>query len=217
MITKSQQIFNLSFHKMIRLLLGLFLYAAGIVLNVNANLGVTPWNTFHLGISQQTGISLGITMIITGVCIVLFNYFAKQKIGIGTLLNMWLLGAFVDLLMAWHLVPEVQSRVSGFVMLFLSMFVIAFATYLYIGAGYGAGPRDGLMLTFMRLTGKPVGTVRAVIEISVLIIGILLGGKIGIGTPILAILFGPICQLTFKWLHFDVNSVSHRYIEWSRN
>ncbi len=199
--------------KITRLILGLFIYALGLVFSVQANLGVTPWNTFHLGLSKQTGISLGTAIIATGVCIVLFNYFAKQKMGVGTLLNMVLIGTFVDFQIKYNLVPEMHTLFSGVFMILASMFTIALASWLYIGAGLGAGPRDGLMVTLMHWTGKPVGVIRVSIETTVLIIGILLGGKFGIGTPIIALLLGPICQWTFKRLNFNVKDIQHEYID----
>ncbi len=199
--------------KITRLILGLFIYALGLVFSVQANLGVTPWNTFHLGLSKQTGISLGTAIIATGVCIVLFNYFAKQKMGVGTLLNMVLIGTFVDFQIKYNLVPEMHTLFGGVFMILASMFTIALASWLYIGAGLGAGPRDGLMVTLMHWTGKPVGVIRVSIETTVLIIGILLGGKFGIGTPIIALLLGPICQWTFKRLNFNVKDIQHEYID----
>lgn len=203
----------MNINNMTRLIFGLFLYALGLVFSVQANLGVTPWNTFHMGVALQTGISLGNAISITGLVIIVFNIFAKVKVGVGTILNMWLIGVFVDLQMSSGLIPQATGLFSGLVYVFLAMFTIALASWLYIGAGLGAGPRDGLMVSVMKWTGKPVGIVRASIEITVLIIGLLLGGKLGIGTPIIAALLGPICQWTFKVLKFDVKGVEHKYIE----
>ncbi|WP_430885897.1 YczE/YyaS/YitT family protein [Fusibacter sp. JL216-2] len=202
----------MNFKNMTQLITGLFLYALGLVLTVNANLGVTPWNTFHMGLSKQTGLSLGNAIIITGLVIIVINILAKQSVGIGTILNMWLIGSFVDIQMSSGLVPQAQSFLGGLVLIFMGMFAIAIASWLYIGAGLGAGPRDGFMVAVMKWTGKPVGIVRASIEISVLIVGILLGGKLGIGTPIIALLLGPICQWVFGLLKFDVKNIDHQYL-----
>lgn len=199
-----------------QLVFGLFLYALGHVLTIKADLGVTPWNTFHIGLSMRTGMTLGTTIIVTGFIIILFNLLAKQKIGVGTILNMCLIGFFVDLQMNSGLIPESKSLASSLILIFLGMLAIAIATWLYIGAGLGAGPRDGLMVSFMKWTGKPVGIVRTTMEITVLIMGIALGGKLGIGTPLIAVLLGPICQWIFKLVHFDVKNIKHRYIEFGR-
>ena len=195
-----------------QLVFGLFLYALGHVLTIKANLGVTPWYTFHMGVSMKTGMTLGTTIIMTGFIIVLLNLFAKQKIGIGTILNMCLIGIFVDLQLSSGLIPESNSFLLSLVFIFLGMHAIAIATWLYIGAGLGAGPRDGLMVSVMKWTGKPVGIVRTVMELTVLIIGILLGGKLGVGTPLIALLLGPVCQWTFKLVGFDVKGIEHRYL-----
>jgi len=195
-----------------QLVFGLFLYALGHVLTIKANLGVTPWNTFHMGVSFRTGMTLGTTIIATGFIIVLLNLLAKQRVGIGTILNMSLIGVFVDLQLSSGLIPESNSFLLSLIFVFLGMFAIAIATWLYIGAGLGAGPRDGLMVSVMKWTAKPVGIVRTVMEISVLLIGILLGGKLGIGTPIIALLLGPICQWTFKFVGFDVKGIEHQYL-----
>ncbi len=195
-----------------RLMFGLFLYALGLVITVKANLGVTPWNTFHQGLSLNTGITLGQAIIITGVIIVVLNVIAKEKVGIGTISNMLFIGMFVDLIIKWNLVPQANSLIFGLVLIFIGMVVIALASWLYIGSELGAGPRDGLMVTFARLTGKPIGFARGVIELGALIIGVLLGGQFGIGTPIMAILIGPIVQYTFKIVKFDVKNVNHQYL-----
>lgn len=202
--------------KLTQLLLGLLVYALGIVLTLQADMGVTPWNTFHLGVSMKTGMTIGTTISVTGLFIIVFNIFAKEKIGVGTLLNMWLIGVFVDLILSIGLIPKATSLVGGLSLIFSGMFVIAIASWLYIGAGLGAGPRDGLMVAFMKWTGKPVGIVRPAIEITVLIIGIFLGGQIGIGTPLIALTLGPICQIVFKAVKFDVKGIQHQYIELKR-
>jgi len=202
--------------KITQLLMGLFVYALGIVLTLQANMGVTPWNTFHLGVSMKTGMTIGTTISVTGLVIIIFNIFAKEKIGVGTILNMWLIGVFVDLLLNINVIPKATTLMGGLVLIFSGMIVIAVASWLYIGAGLGAGPRDGLMVAFMKWTGKPVGIVRPSIEITVLLIGILLGGEIGIGTPLIALTLGPICQIVFKIVGFDVKGIQHKYIEFKK-
>jgi len=197
---------------LVRLVSGLFLYAVGIVFTIQASLGVTPWNTFHQGIALLTGISLGQALSLTGLAIIILNVFAKEKIGVGTILNMWLIGIFVDFIMKFSIIPNADSLISGLFMIVIGMFTIATASWLYIGSELGAGPRDGLMVTLVRWTGKPVGLVRGSIELTVLILGTLLGGQFGIGTPIMAFLIGPIVQLTFKVFRFDVKNVEHQYL-----
>ncbi len=195
-----------------RLILGILLYALGIVLSINANLGVSPWDTFHQGISNLVNITFGQASIAVGFIIVLLNLYLKENIGIGTILNMILIGIFIDLIMYYNIIPIMDSLIAGLIMMILSMFIIALATYCYIGAGFGSGPRDGLMVGLTKKTGRPVGLIRGLIELSVLLIGFLLGGKVGIGTVILAFGIGPIVQFTFEKLNFKVSDVDHVYL-----
>jgi len=197
---------------LLRLVLGLLLYALGIVLSINANLGVAPWDTFHQGLSNLINVTFGQASIIVGFIIVLLNLYLKENIGIGTILNMVVIGLFVDLIFNCNIIPIMDGFISGLVMIILSMFVIALASFCYIGAKFGSGPRDGLMVGLTKKTGYPVGLIRGLIELSVLFIGFLLGGKVGIGTVILAFGIGPTVQFTFDKLDFKVSDVEHIYL-----
>ncbi|WP_432401829.1 YczE/YyaS/YitT family protein [Wukongibacter sp. M2B1] len=197
---------------LLRLILGLLLYALGVVLSINANLGVAPWDTFHQGLSNLVNVTFGQASIIVGFIIVLINLYLKENIGIGTILNMILIGLFIDLIFYYNIIPIMDSFISGLLMIILSMFTISLASYCYIGAKFGSGPRDGLMVGLTKKTGYPVGLIRGLIELSVLFIGFLLGGKVGIGTVILAFGIGPIVQFTFDKLHFEVSDVKHIYL-----
>lgn len=199
-------------NSVLRLIVGLFVYALGIIVTIQADLGLTPWNTFHQGIALHTGITLGQAISGVGLIIIIFNIIMKENVGLGTIMNMFLIGTFVDIISKVGIIPKSQSLLTGILMLIIGMFIIAFASWLYIGSGLGAGPRDGMMVSLVKMTGKPVGVVRGSIEILVLIVGFILGGKVGIGTPIMAFLIGPIVQITFKAVGFDVKSVTHKYI-----
>lgn len=199
-------------NSVLRLIVGLFVYALGIIVTIQADLGLTPWNTFHQGIALHTGITLGQAISGVGLIIIIFNIIMKENVGLGTIMNMCLIGTFVDIISKVGIIPKSQSLLTGILMLIIGMFIIAIASWLYIGSGLGAGPRDGMMVSLVKITGKPVGVVRGSIEILVLIVGFVLGGKVGIGTPIMAFLIGPIVQITFKAVGFDVKSVTHKYI-----
>jgi uncharacterized membrane protein YczE len=192
-----------------RLSIGLILYAIGIVLTINANLGLAPWDAFHMGLSQVTGISFGQISIIVGLAVLLINYQLEEAIGMGTILNIVAIGLMIDAIFAFELIPLSQSLLGGILMILSGMVLIAFASFCYIGAGFGTGPRDGLMVALTRVTTRPVGFIRGAIEISVLILGALLGAKIGLGTVILAFGFGPVVQTTFKLFHFEPETVHH--------
>jgi len=198
--------------RLTKLLVGLILFAFGIYLSLQANVGAAPWDAFHQGLSYKLGITFGQASMIVGFIIVILNMFFKENIGIGTIANTFIIGLFIDLFYAIDLVPKMNSLGSGLFMLTISMVIMAFSTYLYVDAGYGAGPRDGLMIIMVKLTKRPVGLVRLTIESSVCMIGYLLGGQIGIGTVILALSIGPIVQVVFKLLNFKIETVKHQYL-----
>ncbi len=199
--------------KLIRLFIGLFLFAVGIVLTINADLGLSPWDVFHQGISHITGITMGQASIAVGIMLVILNAALGERLGWGTLCNMLFIGLFMDFLMLNRLIPIYEGIVPGVIMMLLGMAVIGVASYFYIGAALGSGPRDGLMIALTKKTSKSVRFIRNAIESSALIAGYLLGGYVGIGTLIMAIALGYIIQFTFKVLKFDVSSVQHRFID----
>jgi uncharacterized protein len=199
--------------KMLRLFTGLFLYAVGIVMTINANLGLSPWDVFHQGLSKNIDITMGQASIFMGILIVIANYIFGEKIGWGTLSNMLFIGIFMDVLMLNNIIPTFENIILKIIMMLLGMFVIGTASFLYISSGLGSGPRDGLMIALTKRTGKSVRFIRNCIEITVLIIGIALGGTVGIGTPIMAFAVGPVVQFAFKVYKFEVGKVKHRFID----
>ncbi len=199
--------------RLLKLFSGLFLYAVGIVLAINADIGLAPWEAFHQGISRTTGITIGQASIIMGLIIVLVNAFMKEKLGFGTLANMLFIGLFMDLLMLNGLMPIYRNIGAQVAMMVSGMFVIGIATYLYISAGWGAGPRDGLMVVLTKKTGKSIRLVRGSIEICVVTMGYLMGGSIGVGTLIMALFVGFFVQLAFQLFKFDVTEIEHRHLD----
>lgn len=199
--------------RVIRLFIGLFLFAVGIVLTINANLGLSPWDVFHQGISHLTGITMGQASIAVGIILVILDAVLGERLGWGTLCNMLFIGLFMDYLMLNHLIPIYEGIIPSVIMMLLGMAVIGVASYFYIGAALGSGPRDGLMIALTKMTHKSVRFIRNSIELSALIVGYLLGGFVGIGTLIMAFALGYIIQFSFKVLKFDVSSIKHRFID----
>jgi uncharacterized membrane protein YczE len=196
-----------------RLFTGLFLYALGIVFTINANLGLSPWDVFHQGISRLTGITMGQGSIITGLMIVLLDWILGERVGVGTICNMLFIGIFMDFLMLNNIVPTFNNIIIRTVMMILGMFIIGIASYFYIGAGLGSGPRDGLMLALTKKTNKSVRFIRNCIEFIVLAVGYFLGGTVGFGTLIMVIGGGYFVQFAFKIFKFDVKKVKHRFVD----
>lgn len=191
------------------MLFGLFLFGLGIVLIIRTNLGYTPWDVFHAGLANITILTLGTASIIVGLVILIALVITGEKLGLGAILNMLLVGIFIDVLMIPGLIPEMNTLLSGSIMLIVGLFAISFGSYFYIGSGFGAGPRDALMVVLTRVTKIPVGICRSALEIIVTIAGWFLGGLVGIGTIVSAIGIGFCIEITFKVLKFDVTSVKH--------
>jgi len=199
--------------KVIRLFIGLLLFAVGVVLTINSNLGLSPWDVFHQGMTHLTGVTMGQACIAVGIILVILDAVLGERLGWGTLCNMLFIGLFMDLIMLNHLIPFCQEVIPGVLMMVLGMIVIGIASYFYIGAGLGSGPRDGLMIALTKKTSRSVRFVRNAIELSALFVGYMLGGYVGVGTLIMALTLGYIVQFVFKLLKFDVSSVKHRFID----
>ena len=170
---------------------------------VHANLGADPWDVFHLGVAKQLGISFGTVIILTGAAVLLLWIPIRQMPGLGTVSNVIVLGLAADATLA--VLPPLESMVARSALLAGAIVLNAIATGMYIGAGFGPGPRDGLMTGLHARTGWSLRGIRTAIELSVLLIGWLLGGKFGVGTVIYALSIGPLIQLCLPWFSQPVN------------
>jgi uncharacterized membrane protein YczE len=171
--------------------LGLAIFGVGIALLIDANLGAAPWDVFHTGVAELTGLAVGQVTIITGVVLLLLWIPLGETVGLGTVLNAVEIGLVVDLVLP--LLPEPELLVARTAMMLGGVVVIAVGSGLYIGAGLGPGPRDGLMTGFAK-RGISIRGARTAIELTVLAIGVALGGAIGIGTAVFALGIGPLVQ-----------------------
>jgi uncharacterized membrane protein YczE len=179
--------------RLLQLYAGLILYGVSLALQIRAGLGLDPWDVFHQGISDKTGLSFGTIVIITGAVVLLAWIPLRQKPGIGTVSNVFVLGIVVDITLA--LLGDVHGLGYQLALLTTGVVLNAVAGAAYIGAGLGPGPRDGLMTGLVRVTGRGVGVIRTSIEVSVLAVGFLLGGTVGLGTVVYALSIGPLLQL----------------------
>ena len=189
---------------------GLFFVALGIAMTIKAHIGYGPWEVFHAGLAQTFNISMGLASILDGLFIGVIILIAGERIGIGTVLNMVMIGLWIDLILP--LLKEQQTFREGFIFLAMGLFVISYGLYFYMSAGLGAGPCDSLMVALTRLTKLPIGINRGSIEVIVVILGWSLGGMIGPGTVISAIGLGFCIQTTFKLLKFDAIEIKHETI-----
>ena len=173
-----------------QVLCGLTLYGVSMAMIVNAELGLDPWDVFHQGIARTVGGRLGVVTIGVSVAVLLLWIPIRQRPGLGTLLNAVMVGSVFEL--AAPILPhDLDSLLGRSVLLVGGVVANAVATAMYIGAGLGPGPRDGLM-TGIAARGWPVRWVRTTIEIVVLSLGWLLGGSIGVGTLLYAVAIGPL-------------------------
>lgn len=175
--------------RLARCTFGLALFAVGISLQMNANIGAPPWDVFHQGVSKQTEISVGKVIVMTGFILLLLWVPLKQKPGLGTILNALEIGLVADLALA--IIPEPSNILIRLVMAALGIVVVAVGTGFYIGSALGPGPRDGLM-TGLAKRGIPIRIGRTAIEVTVLIVGLVLGGQVGVATFAFAFGVGPL-------------------------
>jgi uncharacterized membrane protein YczE len=179
-------------NRLLRLYAGLALYGAGVGLQIESRLGNDPWDVLHQGLAVRSGWSIGTWIILVGAIVMLFWIPLRQKPGVGTISNIVLLGVFADLTI--RVAPTPDDLVVRWTYLLVAVVLVAAATGLYISAGLGPGPRDGLMTGLNRL-GLSIRAARTMIELSVLAGGWLLGGTVGVGTVVFAVAIGPLTQL----------------------
>lgn len=196
--------------KILFLFWGLFLFGFGIVLTIKSNLGTGPWDALHLGLINYIPLTLGQVSQLTGVLVIIASWFLGVKPGWGTLANMYFIGLFIDFFMtcSWLTVPSFW--ISQLAMLLGGVLVIGWASFFYLTAAFGAGPRDSFMVGSIEKTGWPVWKVRTILETSVAIMGYLLGGPIGIGTVIIALTLGPSIQWAFSIMGSRAQDIKHR-------
>ena len=181
---------------------GLVLFGTGLWLGLVADLGVGPWDVLTGGLSQQLGTPFGRTAIAISVVVLLIGLAAKVRVGPGTLANVVVIGAVVDVLLATGLLDDLGDKPLALRLFatLLGIACVATGSALYLGAHLGPGPRDGLMVALHTRTGWRVGTCRALLECTVLVLGVLLGGPVGVGTLLFALGIGPAVQLAFSLL-----------------
>jgi uncharacterized membrane protein YczE len=190
-----------------RLLLGLWIFAVGTFMTLQSELGLSPWDVLHDGLRARTPLSFGVAVIVVGLLLVVATTLMGLRPGPGTISNMLLIGAFVDLLLAlgiasgasdWPLWARLALTVAGIVL-------VGLGSALYIGAELGAGPRDGVMVLVATRWGVRVGVARALVEGSALVTGALLGGRLGVGTVLFAVGIGPAVDFWFRAFNMDAS------------
>lgn len=185
--------------RLVRLYAGLVAFGVSLALMLRADLGLGPWDVLHQGLAERLGVPIGWVVIGVGVVVMLAWIPLRERPGLGTVSNAILIGLVVDAALA--VLPSPQPVTLRIAFLVVGIVGTAIGTGLYVGAGFGPGPRDGLMTGLAR-RGLSVRLVRTSIEVTVLILGFFLGGSVGIGTIAFALGIGPLVHLTLPRLAF---------------
>ncbi|MEI7032067.1 hypothetical protein [Streptomyces pratensis] len=178
--------------RLVQLYVGLVLYGVSSALLVRAGLGLEPWGVLHQGLAELTGISIGVVSIIVGAVVLLLWVPLRQRPGLGTVSNVFVVGLATDGTLA--LVGDPDGLALRAPLMLVGIVLNGAATGLYISARFGPGPRDGLMTGLNRATGRSIRLVRTAIEVAVVVTGFVLGGSLGAGTVLYALAIGPLTQ-----------------------
>ncbi|MGI9030816.1 MAG: YczE/YyaS/YitT family protein [Ilumatobacteraceae bacterium] len=186
--------------RIVRCVVGLLICGTGLTLIINGDVGLAPWDVFHQGLSDRTGIPIGTVIVIVGLALLLAWIPLRVRPGLGTFLNAVLIGVSVDVLDPR--LPEPDHLLARVALMLAGVVLFGLGTGIYIGTGLGAGPRDGLMTGIAR-RGISIRLARTAIELGVLVAGVLLGGTIGLGTAVFALGIGPLVHIFLPRFDMD--------------
>ncbi len=182
--------------RLVQLYTGLTLYGVSSALLVEAGLGLEPWGVLHQGLAEHTGLGIGTVSIIVGAAVLLLWIPLRQRPGLGTVSNVFVIGLAMNAALA--VVPQAHAFAVRIPLMAAGIVLNGAATGLYIAARFGPGPRDGLMTGMHRRTGRSIRLIRTAIEVAVVVTGFVLGGTVGVGTLLYAVSIGPLAQLFLK-------------------
>ena len=193
--------------------LGLFIFAIGVYLTIQANIGLAPWDCLSMGVSAKVGYSYGIVHTVISIIILIIDILLKEKIGYGTILDALLVGNYVDWIGYLKLVPVSDNVAVSCAMVVIGLLIMGYGQYFYMAAAQGCGPRDSLLIALgKRFPRTPIGVVQTFMVGIALLIGWLLGGPVGIGTIISVFGMGSALQLVCKIMHFEPRDVVHKNV-----
>jgi len=184
------------------LVAGLLIIGFSIAISVRAQLGLAPWDVFHQGVAKALGLSIGVVVVLVGLVVLLAWIPLHQHLGLGTVLNTLSIGLIANLGLA--IIPEQHLLAVRIPLLVLALLGFGLGGGLYIGSGLGPGPHDGLT-TAITARGHRLWVVRTVLECSVLVVGVALGGEVGIGTVLIAFSLGPLTHAGLRRFHLPVH------------
>lgn len=201
--------------KYIKFSIGIMFCALGVVIIMKTQFGASPWDVLNQGIHSLTGISIGRANTLVGVFAIVVALFFKQPIGSGSILNLIFIGEFINffLKLISNLNIIENNLFFRYLFLFIGILIFSFGCFLYISVGLGCGPRDGLLVALTKNTRFSLRSIRIFLEIIALFLGWILGGHVGLGTVIFALLAGPTMQFYFRFYDIDVKKLQHRSLK----
>ena len=192
---------------------GLFIYACGVYLTVQANIGIAPWECLSMSIAPKIGIPFGMVHTLSGILILLIDLLLKEKIGIGTILDTLLVGNYVDWISYFEPIPVCNNLPVSISMVIAGLFVMGYGQYFYMSAGLSCGPRDSLLIALgKRFPNTPIGIVQTCMIGTILLASLLLKGPIGIGTVLSVFFAGTALQIICQLNHFEPRNIIHKSI-----
>ena len=190
---------------------GLFVFAVGVYLTIQANIGVAPWDVLNQGLTKRTGFLYGNVMIMVSLTVILLDVLMKEPIGMGMLLDTLVVGKTVDLMNYLNLVKPRQTLWGGVFLLIAGIFLLAIGMRIYMALGLGCGPRDTFLVALCKRFPKlSIGALNVIMWATVTVIGWFLGGQVGLGTIVSVVAMGPVLNTLCKLTRFNAADVVHQ-------
>ena len=190
---------------------GLFVFAVGVYLTIQANIGVAPWDVLNQGLTKRTGFLYGNVMIMVSLTVIILDVLMKEPIGMGMLLDTLVVGKTVDLMNYLNLVKPRQTLWGGVLLLIAGIFLLAIGMRIYMALGLGCGPRDTFLVALCKRFPKlSIGALNVIMWATVTVIGWFLGGQVGLGTIVSVVAMGPVLNTLCKLTHFNAADVVHQ-------
>ncbi len=197
----------------IKIIFGLIVFSLGVHLTIRANLGLAPWDCLGMGLANQTPLNYGLSMTITAIICLIIDLLMKEKIGFGTIIDALFTGNCVQVFNDLDHFPETTNVFVGILIIIAGLTLMAVGQFFYMSAGQCCGPRDALLVGLgKRLSFLPIGAVLVILYGTVLLIGWLLGGPVGIGTIVTTFGSGVVMQMVFNVLKFEPRDVDHQSV-----
>ena len=196
--------------RLFQVVAGLSIAGAAFYLIVKADIGLSPWDAFAMAVSYYIPVTFGQSVQWVGIVVLAADLLMREKVGVGTVADVLIVGWVIDLLSLWDPVPVCQTALSGCIVMIVALLLIGIGQLLYMRAGLSCGPRDALTVGIgQRMRKQPIGVVQCILQGIVFVAALLMGGPIGIGTFVFAFGAGPAAQLVFNLCRFEPRDVQH--------